>query len=163
MFQNPLFALEIQPPLVWQQQFNLPPGVLYQFIAPRPQDNFSPNLNISKSKAKIGDRELKAPLEIGNSMEKAQIRIFPMFKVLEKKERKVGAQSGVLVVISYAYGSLDLSAFQFAFRQRDEIVTVVYTCLAKDLVRFRPEFENSLATLKAGDSAAAAANAGHNP
>ncbi len=150
MFQNPLLALEIQPPFAWQQQFNLPPGVLYQFIAPQPQDNFSPNLNVSKSKAKAGDRELKTPAEIGIYIEKTQARLFPMFKVLEKKERKVASHSGVLVVISYAYGALDLSAFQFAFRNKDEIVSVVYTCLLKDLNRFRSELEKSLATLMMG-------------
>lgn len=151
------FSLEVQPPKSWQQQFNLPPGVLYQFIAPRPQDNFSPNLNISKAKAKVGDKDLKTPTEIGSFLEKTQVRIFPMFKVLEKKERKIDSQSGALVVISYAYGALDLSAFQFAFRRGDEIVTVVYTCLAKDLDGFRPEFEKSLATLKTGPAEKGAA------
>jgi hypothetical protein len=149
------FSLEIIPPIKWQQQFNLPPGVVYQFIAPHPQNNFSSNLNVSKSKAKVGEKELKTFADIGNYLEKTQVRIFPMFKVLEKKERKYGLYSGIVVVISYAYGTLDLSAFQFAFRHGDDLVNVVYTCLNEELARMKPEFEKSVATLKMDDSPAA--------
>jgi hypothetical protein len=87
-------------------------------------------------------------------MERLQARVFPLFKVLEKKARKLGSSEGTLLIISYAFGAVDLAAFEFVYRIGDEMVNVVYTCLLNDLERLRPEFEKSLATLKVDEAPA---------
>lgn len=71
-----------------------------------------------------------------------------MFKVLDKGERKIGPVAGGLLVFTYAYGALDLAAFEFITIYQDELTTLVYTCLAEDINSFKPEFEKSLGTLK---------------
>jgi|GEM_PF-5406599 len=66
-------------------------------------------------------------------------------------------------LITYDRGEIDAAALQYFFLQGEDFVNVVYTCLVKDLRRLRPEFEKSLATLKADDVADSAKAAAAKP
>lgn len=143
------FSLEIVAPDGWRQQTQVPQGIVFQYISPARSANFSPNLNVSQKKLKphLAD-SLKTATQLSEYMERIQARMFPMFKVLEKNDRKIGSIIGTVLIASYAFNEVDLAAFQFIFRTGADMVNVVYTCLLGDLDRLRPEFEKSLATLK---------------
>ena len=119
-------------------------------MSPSKKDGFSPNLNISESPANIPQARLDSPAEIGLYLEKAQSLYFESFRTLEKVERQYSDRSGILVVTTYRFHSMDLAAFQYAFRYKNVIIALVYTCMLKDLPQFRPEFEKSLATFVVG-------------
>jgi hypothetical protein len=153
----PALSVGITPPPGWQQQFNLPPGISGQYVSPERRGNFSPNLNLVSKPVDSSLAEVKSPATIAAYMVKTQERMFPMYKVLEKQTRKVGAVEGVLLIAGYAYGDLDLAVYQFAFRHNGVFVTTVFTCLRQDLEAMRPVFEKSLASLKPDTRPAAAA------
>jgi hypothetical protein len=143
----PAAALEIKPPAGWQRQFNLPPGISQQYISPQHKDGFAPNLTIAEEDLGAEADRLRTASELLGRLEKNQVRLFPLFKVLRKGEHKAGEVPGGLLVASYAYGPLDVAAFQFVFRHGNKITTLVYSCLARDLGSRESEFTKSLATL----------------
>lgn len=152
-FFSAAYSLEIQPPNNWLKQERVPAGIFLQFISQERSSGFTPNMNISIKD--LGDRadSLRTPIQLNEQMERIQARTFPLYKVTLREVRIVGSANGVLFVSQYAYGALDLAVLQFVFRHQGNMVNVVYTCLLKDLPRFRPEFEKSLSTLKWSDPA----------
>jgi hypothetical protein len=143
----PAAALDIQPPTGWQRQFSLPPGISAQYISPERKDGFAPNLTVAEEDAGAEADRLRTTTDLLGRLEKNQVRLFPLFKVLRKEERKAGGVPGGLLVVSYAYGPLDIAAYQFVFRRGSKITTLVYSCLARDLGDRESEFVKSLGTL----------------
>lgn len=147
-------GLEVSPPEGWRRQDKPQQGILHQFIAVRQAGEFAPNLNVSRRKLTGAAQDsLKTTAQLGEQTARLQARMFPLFKVLESSVRKIRSVEGSLLVTSYVYGNRDLANLQFLFRDREEVVTLVYTCELKELDRLRPEFEKSLATLKAEPAA----------
>lgn len=140
------YALQISPPMGWQKQFNIPAGVLEQYVSPKSAAGFTPNLTIAE-KPEDSTTAGKKPLDLLAYMENAQARIFPMYKVVRKSPFQAGKVPGALLVITYAYGPLDVAAFQFVFANSGRLTTVVYSCLSRDLAGMSKEFEGSLASL----------------
>ncbi len=144
-----VFSFNISAPKEWSEQTRLPQGVLAHYISKAIVDGVSPNMNVTKTKASV--LEIKGPVT-ANSLLKAipaaQIRMFPLYKVIESKLTTIGKISGALIVVSYAYGKTDMCAYQFVYLQREDLYTVTYTCALNSFKTLKPEFEASLKTLK---------------
>jgi len=69
------FSLEIKPSKGWLQQFQVPQGIVKQYISESVSDNFSPNLNISKSK-------LPCCKEQGTSIDSLIIKVISMQELI---------------------------------------------------------------------------------
>lgn len=148
IFSISIYSLNLNSPSNWQEQYRTPANVLKQYIAPDRKNNFSPNLNITKGKLKAYEVQKITPKWLIKYIEKTQIRMFPMFKVIEKSHKTINKITGALVITSYAFGKLDLAAYQFTFMYESELYTVVYTCLLEDLKNMKSMFEESLSTLR---------------
>jgi len=153
VFASAAFAaptVDLAGPQGWVRSPPPSPGLMLQYFSGQASPGFRPNLAVSLKPLApaILDSLERSPERLGPQLAKAQSRLFPQFQVLTDEKREVGAARGCLLVSRYAIGNLDLAAFQFSARVGGGLLNVVYTCLARDLDRLRPEFEKSLRTLK---------------
>jgi hypothetical protein len=146
-------AVDIVPPQGWQRQINTPPTVELLFALPTAKGEFSPNLAVSRYKLPCCKEGKTSVDSLMKQVKGNQERSFPLYKVVEKRKRKIGGIDGAYFLTTYARGEIDAAALQYFFLQGEDFVNVVYTCLVKDLPRFQPEFEKSLATLKSSSAA----------
>lgn len=148
-----LVAFEAKAPVGWQSHSNLPPGVVIQAFSSDTGFGFRSNLIATRSPLSCCREESTSLDSLIVTVSHNQARVLPLYKVQEKRKRKVGSREGGFMVSSYAQGERDLACFQFFYLDGQDFVNLVYTCLLKDLPRLRPEFEKSLATFKAAGPA----------
>lgn len=150
-------AFEVKAPTGWQSQYNLPPSVVLQAFSPDTGSGFRANIISTRGQLPCCREESTSPESLIAKVSRQQARVLPLYKVLEKRQRKLGGREGGFLLSSYAQGEKDLACFQFFYLEGQDFVNVVYTCLLKDLQRLRSEFEKSLATLKTGPAEKGAA------
>ena len=139
--------IEITPPYNWQQQFRTAPGVALQYISPQTRQKFNANLVVTINTIPSEMKKDSSYKQLGKHITEKQIRLFPLYKVIENRKATYNKIKGNLVVVSYAYGELDIAAYQFVFIKDDTMYSVVYTCLLSDSQKNKGEFEKSLKTI----------------
>jgi hypothetical protein len=112
------FAISLVPPASWEKITPNQQGVLLQYVSPKREHNFVPNLIVAKESLEVDWEKLPTPIAVSEYVEGIQRRILPMFKVVERREEKKGSTLGVIMVGTYAFGESDLAAYQYVFRKR---------------------------------------------
>ena len=144
----PCLAVELMPPEGWQQQIETPANVEKLYALPVPKGEFSPNVAVSRYRLPCCQEGKTSLDSLMRQVKGNQERGFPLYKVVEKRKRKINGIDGAYFLTTFVRGELDVSALQYFFLQGEDFVNVVFTCLTKDLPRYRPQFEKSLATLQ---------------
>lgn len=139
-------TVRIEPPLGWINDSN-GDSTNFRFVSPKSSIDFFANLIVARAHAAGPELNANTPEKIKDYIVHTHQTVFSSYQIINAATREISKVKGAYVVFSYVYDKRPLTGYQFAFRLKGDLVSIVYTCENSESSKLKSSIEKSLKTL----------------